>query len=246
MKHLLVAAFTTAATLVGTGASAQYYGQPSYGYGQGNMPPQNQQRYAPRNPRYAPGCCVKRQAPQVAPQVAPRTYAPRAPQVDFKGAPDPAVNVKHNIEAFRSFVAKAQQTGIDRTTAIGIIADQIATDIDFNTMTKMALGRLSMRMSPQQKSSAREALQTNFTTKLVELAGDNMNTQFQVGKTRIGTSKGERVVPLMVKRGQGEPITVNLRYYHTNGKWKVFDAEASGQSVVMFYRGYFARQFRVR
>lgn len=243
MKHLLFAAFTSAAVLAATSASAQQYGQPSYGYGYGNVPPQNQQRYAPRNPQYAPGCCMKRSAPQM---MAPRNYAPQAPQVDFKGAPDPAISVKHNIEAFRNFVAQAQQTGIDHTTAIGIIADQIADDIDFTTMTKMALGRLSMRMSPQQRNNAREALQTNFTAKLVELAGDNLNTQFQVGKTRIGTSKGELVVPLSVKRGQAKPITVNLRYYHTNGKWKVFDAEASGQSVVMFYRGYFARQFRVR
>lgn len=246
MKHLLFAAFTSAAVLVATSASAQQYGQPSYGYGYGNAPQQNQQRYAPRNPRYAPGCCMKRQAPQMAPQMAPRNYAPQAPQVDFKGAADPAINVKHNIEAFRNFVAQAQQTGIEKNTAIKIIADQIAADIDFTTMTKMALGRLAMRMSPQQKDSAREALQTNFTAKLVELAGDNMNTQFQVGKTRIGTSKGELAVPLSVKRGQSKPITVNLRYYHTNGKWKVFDAEANGQSVVMFYRGYFARQFRVR
>ncbi len=237
MKRLLIATLTTGALFVSIQAEAQYSGQPAYGYGYNTS--QNTQRYAPQYKRF--------NTPRYAPQRGygqRQGYAPQRPSVDFQGLPDPAINVKYTIDAFRKFIAQARQTGIDPATAVGIIADQIADDIDFTTMTKMALGRLALRMSPQSRAEAQDALKNNFTAKLVELAGDNINTQFQVGNTRIGTSQGELVVPVALKRGQGDPITVNLRFYKAGNKWKVFDAEASGQSVVMFYRNYFARQFR--
>ncbi|MCW8916949.1 MAG: ABC transporter substrate-binding protein [Magnetovibrio sp.] len=237
MKHLLIATLTTSALLMSVQAQAQYTGQPSYGYGY--SPSQNTQRYVPNNNRFN----SQRYAPQRAYRQQ-HNYAPQRPSVDFKGLPDPAINVKYTVDAFRKFIAQARQTGIDPTTAVDIIADEIADDIDFTTMTQMALGRLARRMSPQKRAEALNMLKNNFTSKLVELAGDNINTQFQVGNTRIGTSQGELMVPLMLKRGTGQPITVNLRFYKAGDKWKVFDAEASGQSVVMFYRNYFARQFR--
>jgi ABC-type transporter MlaC component len=99
-------------------------------------------------------------------------------------------------------------------------------------------------MTPGQRTAAESTLRNNFTAKLVETMGDIRSTRFSVGKTRRGTSRGELVVPVRLDRWRGQPLTINFRFYRAQGDWKVFDAEANGQSAVLFYRGFFARQWR--
>lgn len=167
--------------------------------------------------------------------------APQRTEVNQK---DPARKVANQLKNLRTFLAKAKDNNIDRAQAMQFIESQITPDVDFATMTRMALGRLAMRMNPQQRAAAQDALRTNFTTKLVETMGDIRATRFTVGRTRVGTSRGELVVPVRLDRWRGQPLSVNFRFYESTDGWKVFDVQAGGQSAVMFYRGYFARQFR--
>ncbi|OEJ68401.1 Tgt2/MlaC family protein [Magnetovibrio blakemorei] len=224
----VVSATLTSATLAHSAEYGQQYAQ-NYerNYGQGYMT-QN----APQQ--------VQRAQPQQAPQYAPLRAAPQAN--------DPARKVSIQLESLRTFLTQAQaqaQNGtIDADAALSYIEKQIAPDIDFVTMARMSLGRLAQRMEPPQRAQALNALRRNFTTKLVEAMGDMRATRFTVGTTRPGSSRGELVVPVRLDRWRGEPLTINFRFYNAQGSWKVFDAEANGQSAILFYRGYFARQWR--
>lgn len=167
-----------------------------------------------------------------------------APQRAAINKDDPARKVANQLKNLRTFLAKAQDNNIDRAQAMRFIENQITPDVDFESMTRLALGRLALRMSPQQRTEAQNAVRKNFTTKLVETMGDIRSTRFTVGRTYPGTSRGELVVPVRLDRWRGRPLSVNFRFYKSADGWKVFDVQAGGQSAVMFYRGYFARQFR--
>jgi len=225
MKQIVAAAVATLA-LVSIGSSPTFSAEfdPRYANPYG-------QNYAPRN------------VPQNAPRYAPQAAQQRAPQAD-----GPAAKVAAQLSKLRAFLTKSQGSasgqGLDPRQALGYIEKQIAPDIDFQTMTQMALGRLANRMTPQQRAVALNALRSNFTSKLVEAMGDVRATRFTVGKTRRGTSRGELVVPVRLDRWRGQPMTIKFRFYKSKNGWKVFDAEAGGQSAVLFYRGYFARQWR--
>lgn len=228
---MLSSAALTSATPALSDGFGQQYGQQyaqnyNRNYGQGYMTQNGPQQ-------------AQRAQPQYAPQYAP---LPAAPQAD-----DPARKVSMQLESLRTFLtetqAKAQNRTIDANVALSYIEKQIAPDIDFVTMARMSLGRLAQRMEPAQRAQALNALRRNFTTKLVEAMGDMRATRFTVGTTRPGSSRGELVVPVRLEHWRGEPITINFRFYNAQGSWKVFDAEANGQSAVLFYRGYFARQW---
>ena len=221
MKQIVIAAVTTVAlALIGTSPTFSAEFGPRHGspYGQNHH-----QGYAPR---YAP-----QQAPQLTPQVD-----------------GPSAKVAAQLSNLRAFLSKSQGgangQALDPRQVLGYIEKQIAPDIDFQTMTEMALGRLANRMTPEQRAAALNALRSNFTSKLVEAMGDVRATRFTVGKTQRGTSRGELVVPVRLDRWRGQPMTIKFRFYKAKDGWKVFDAEAGGQSAVLFYRGYFARQWR--
>lgn len=222
MKQIVVAAVTAMSlAIIGTSPTFSAEFGPRYG--------------SPYGQNYNQGY-VPRYIPQPAPQVA-------APQVD-----GPSAKVSTQLKNLRAFLSKAQGGasggGLDPSQILGYIEQQIAPDIDFQTMTKMALGRLANRMTVQQRDAAMSALRSNFTSKLVEAVGDVRATRFTVGKTRRGASRGELVVPVRLDRWRGQPMTIKFRFYKAKDGWKVFDAEAGGQSAVLFYRGYFARQWR--
>jgi len=226
MAKVFLGALSAVALITASTALAAGYG-PQYGsqYGRG---------YVPNTPPRAA-------APRFAPQQAPK-YAPPGQQA--LNPNDPASKVSAQLSNLRKFLTKAQDSPIDPATALKYIEEQIAPDIDFATMTQMSLGRLSRRMTPQQYATAQASLRSNFTSKLVEVMGDIRSTRFTVGKTRRGTSRGELVVPVRLDRWRGQPLKINFRFYKAKGGWKVFDAESAGQSAIMFYRGYFARQWR--
>lgn len=232
MAKLFVGALGALAVMTVSTAFAAGYGQPyTQSYNRGYIPgpyvpPALQQQRQNAQPRYAPA--------------QPRTPAP-AP---LPNPDDPATKVSKQLANLRAFLEQAQDLPVDPVMAMEYIETQVAPDIDFPTMTRMALGRLAHRMSPQQRAQAEDALRTNFITKLVDAMGSMRTTGFTVGRTRPGTSRGELVVPVRLDRWQGQPLTINFRFYKTQSGWKVFDAEANGQSAVLFYRGYFARQWR--
>ncbi len=222
MKQIVVAAVTAMSlAIIGTSTTFSAEFGPRYG--------------SPYGQNYNQGY-VPRYVPQPAPQAV-------APQVD-----GPSAKVSTQLKNLRAFLSKAQGGasggGLDPSQILGYIEQQIAPDIDFQTMTKMALGRLANRMTAQQRDAAMSALRSNFTSKLVEAVGDVRATRFTVGKTRRGASRGELVVPVRLDRWRGQPMTITFRFYKAKDGWKVFDAEAGGQSAVLFYRGYFARQWR--
>jgi len=234
MKQLVFAA-ASAVALVFITASPSFSADPS---------PQYAPRYAPQNGyNYNRGYGRQGYAPRyragAQPQYAPQNAAPNPPNPN-----DPATRVSTQLSNLRAFLAQSQGGAIDPAQALGYIEKQIAPDIDFEAMTRIALGRLANRMTTQQRAAALTALRSNFTSKLVEAMGDIRATSFTVGKTRRGTSRGELVVPVRLDRWRGQPFTINFRFYQAKNGWKVFDAEAGGQSAVLFYRGYFARQWR--
>lgn len=188
-------------------------------------------------PGYGPGYAPGYAAPAYRPGVQQRLQ--QHVQQD-----DPAIKVKAQLAGLRAFLAEAQGGPIDPKTALSYVEKQISPDVDFATMTRMSLGRLAQRLSPEQRAQAQATLRQNFSAKIVEAMGDIRGTRVNIGATRPGQSRGELVVPVRIERWRGSPLSLNFRFYKAKDGWKVFDAVANGQSAVLFYRGWFARQMR--
>ena len=230
------------------------------GYGPGYMHGYGMQNYGPGPHQNMPQNMGPQNMPQnMGPQNMPQNMGPQNMDPQHmqrhmahmqrymqQGAmqDDPAIKVQAQLAGLRAFLKEAQNGPIDPKMALGYVEKQIAPDVDFETMTRMALGRMGARLSPKQRTQAQETLQHNFAAKIVEAMGDIRGTRVEVGNTHPGQSHGELVVPVRIAHWRGNPLEIDFRFYKTDDGWKVFDAIANGQSAVLFYRGWFARQMR--
>ncbi|MBF0247158.1 MAG: ABC transporter substrate-binding protein [Alphaproteobacteria bacterium] len=191
------------------------------------------------SPYYAPYAGTPFNAPPQS-----RTSRPPAPA---QAAPvqhaSPSQLITNQVTGLRNYVAK-NEGRIDPAKALAFIEGQIAKDIDFPTMTRMALGRAGQSLNDQQRAAAEKELRGNFAGKLVDVLGDIQSTRIQVGDTQNGNRQDEAVVPVRVDRWNRQPLDLVFYFRSSRDGWKMYDAEANGQSAVLFYRGYFMRQMR--
>ena len=171
----------------------------------------------------------------------PNPYArPAQPQMQ-----DPAEIVSDRLAKVRRFLSQAAGK-ISQNQAMNFIERNISPDVDFDMMTEMALGPMARRMSDELKADAKSLLKSNFTERLVNVIGDVRKTRLTVGRAQRGSRPDEAEVPVLLAQWQGRPMELTFRFYAKDGKWKMFDAEANGQSAVLFYRTLFRKQLRER
>lgn len=135
---------------------------------------------------------------------------------------------------------KAIQAG-DINKVITLVDTKVMPNVDFETVTRSAVGVKWREATPEQRSK----LQAEFKTLLVRVYAGAL-TQIkdqttEITKTQPVPNSTQVVVQSEVK-GKGEPIKLDYRLNKTDAGWKIIDVNVGGIWLVTSYRSQFAQE----
>lgn len=130
------------------------------------------------------------------------------------------------------------QVDMDRVRAA--LDELILPNLDFVTMTKLAVGRDWLKAESDQKRTLvrqfRELLVSTYARSLREY--DDQELEFLPLEAGAGA---ERVkVRSRVSQADGADVAVEYSLHHRNDRWQVFDIAVDGVSLVTSYRSSFS------
>jgi len=155
-------------------------------------------------------------------------------------APDAFVRQISNdvIEAAKS--DKTVQAG-DINRIIGLVDTKVMPNVNFEAMTRSAVGPQWRTATPEQRSK----LQAEFKILLVRVYAGALtqirDQTVEVTKT-LPVSGGTQVVVQSEVRGKGDPIKLDYRLDKVDAGWKIIDVNVGGIWLVTSYRSQFAQE----
>ena len=127
----------------------------------------------------------------------------------------------------------------DSGKAAELIETKILPHFNFQTMTRLVIGRNWAQATPAQ----RNALTSEFRTLLVRTYTASLtlyrDQTIDYRPVKLTPGAADVVVKSMVRQGGGEPISVDYAMEKTGGGWKVYDVKVAGISLVENYRSTF-------
>lgn len=135
---------------------------------------------------------------------------------------------------------KAIQGG-DINKIIALVDAKVMPSVNFEVMTRSAVGPQWRSATPEQRSK----LQTEFKTLLVRVYSGAL-TQIKDQTVEVTKSQpvpgGSQVVVQSQVKGSGEPIKLDYRMDKGEGGWKIIDVNVGGIWLVSSYRSQFAQE----
>ena len=135
---------------------------------------------------------------------------------------------------------KSVQSG-DINKIIALVDTKVMPSVNFEVMTRSAVGPQWRSATPEQRSK----LQAEFKTLLVRVYSGAL-TQIKdqtVEVTRtVPVPGGSQVVVQSEVRGKGEPIKLDYRLDKDGEAWKIIDVNVGGIWLVTSYRSQFAQE----
>lgn len=155
-------------------------------------------------------------------------------------APDAFVRQISNdvIESAKS--DQGVQAG-DIGRVIALVDAKVMPNVNFEAMTRSAVGPQWRSATPDQRSR----LQVEFKTLLVRVYAGALtqiaNQTVEVTKT-VPVPGGSQVVVQSEVRGKGEPIRLDYRLEKVGDGWRIIDVNVAGIWLVTSYRSQFAQE----
>ena len=135
---------------------------------------------------------------------------------------------------------KSVQSG-DVQRVITLVDTKVMPSVNFEVMTRSAVGPTWRTATPEQRSK----VQAEFKTLLVRVYAGALaqikDQTVEVTKTQAVPSSTQVVVQTEV-RGKGEPIKLDYRMDKGEGGWKIIDVNVGGIWLVTSYRSQFAQE----
>jgi len=132
----------------------------------------------------------------------------------------------------------AIQTG-DIAKVIALVDAKVMPHVDFETMTRSAVGPMWRGATPEQRTR----LQAEFKQLLVRVYAGALtqvaDRTVEITKTLPVQGSTQQIVQSEV-RGKGEPIRLDYRFDKTGEAWKIIDVNVGGIWLVTSYRSQFA------
>jgi phospholipid transport system substrate-binding protein len=135
---------------------------------------------------------------------------------------------------------KSIQAG-DINKIIALVDAKVMPSVNFEAMTRSAVGPQWRSATPEQRSK----LQAEFKTLLVRVYSGAL-TQIKDQTVEVTKSQpvpgGSQVVVQSQVKGSGEPIKLDYRMDKAEGGWKIIDVNVGGIWLVTSYRSQFAQE----
>lgn len=132
----------------------------------------------------------------------------------------------------------------DRRTLVDLAEKKVLPHFDFQTMTRLAVGKAWREATPEQ----RKALEESFRALLVNTYAtalsqqDTVDPTFEVKPVRVAPDQKDVIVHSVVNQPGRQPVAVDYRMERTSNGWKVYDVIVENLSLVTNYRSTFASE----
>ena len=160
--------------------------------------------------------------------VAPATAADTAPDALVKSTVEDVLGVIKNNR--------------DRKVLLQVAEQKVLPHFDFETMTRLAVGRPWREATPDQRQALQNAFRTllvnTYTTALSQQ--DSVDGNFDVKPVQVKPGQKDVTVQSVVKPAGRPPVAVDYRMELKPNGWKVYDVIVENLSLVTNYRGTFA------
>jgi phospholipid transport system substrate-binding protein len=148
----------------------------------------------------------------------------------------PHVVAKRASEDVITALAKDPSISKDRARALAFIDEKILPFIDFQVMTRLAVGRAWRDASPEQQAR----LTSEFRTLLVRTYAASLDTlrgaEIDYRPVNVGPADKRAVVKGLVKRPGMQPLTMEMAVERQPDGWHVIDIAIENLSLVTNYR----------
>lgn len=132
----------------------------------------------------------------------------------------------------------------DRRTLVDVAEKKVLPHFDFETMTRLAVGKAWREATPDQRKalqdSFRALLVNTYTTALSQQ--DTVDPKFEVKPVQVAPGQKDVVVHSVVSQAGRQPVAVDYRMERKGDGWKVYDVIVENLSLVTNYRSTFAAE----
>lgn len=152
--------------------------------------------------------------------------------------PDQLVQ-KVTEEVLAAIKSDKQLAAGDRQKALKLAEEKVLPHIDFETATRLAVGRAWKDASPEQRKTLveefRKMLVRTYSNGIESYQGQTMKILPSRGKP----ADGEATVRAQFIRAGGQPLPLEFQARKTAQGWKIYDISIEGVSLVLTYRSEF-------
>ena len=132
----------------------------------------------------------------------------------------------------------------DRRTLVDVAEKKVLPHFDFETMTRLAVGKAWSQATPDQRKalqdSFRALLVNTYTTALSQQ--ESVDPKFDVKPVHVGAGQNDVTVHSIVTQPGRQPVAIDYRMERKDGAWKVYDVIVENLSLVTNYRSTFASE----
>lgn len=158
-------------------------------------------------------------------------------------APDVlAKNVTNEVLA--TFRAGPEIRARDFAQAAELIETKILPHFNFQTMTRLAMGKNWAQATPEQRT----ALAREFRTLLARTYATSLamyrDQRIAYRPLKLAPGDTDVIVKSVISQAGSEPISVDYRMEKTESGWKVYDVKLAGISLVQNYRSVFSAEIQ--
>ncbi len=151
----------------------------------------------------------------------------------------PHVVAKRASEDVITALAKDPGISKDKARALAFIDEKILPYFDFQSMTRLAVGRAWRDATPEQQAR----LTSEFRTLLVRTYAASLDTlrgaEIDYRPVNVGANDKRAVVKGLVKRPGMQPLTMEMAVERQPDGWRVIDIAIENLSLVTNYRSEF-------
>jgi phospholipid transport system substrate-binding protein len=125
---------------------------------------------------------------------------------------------------------------------VGALVDaKVMPFVNFERMTRSAVGRYWRQATPEQQKRLQEEFKTLLVRTYSGALAQVKDQTVQLKPTRFSAEDKEVVVKTEVK-GKGDPIQLDYRLEKSDSGWKIYDVNVLGVWLVENYKNSFAQE----
>ena len=175
------------------------------------------------------------------PSVHAQATPSAAPAATTQSAPDQLVNKVSNdvLEAIRA--DKSLQGG-DISRINQLVDQKVLPYVDFEKMTRLAVGRGWRQATPEQRTQLVKEFKTLLTYTYSGALTQISDHKVQLRPFRNAPTDTDVVVRTQVVASKGDPIQLDYRLEKGDAGWKIYDMNILGVWLIENYRNTFATE----
>ena len=127
----------------------------------------------------------------------------------------------------------------NKAKIVEIVKEKVTPFVDFERMTRLAVGRPWKEATETQKSKLVELFNKLLINSYAAAFSNYLGIVIEVGGQKINGERGT-VISKVKLPGGAPPLTLEYDFLYKNS-WKLFDVKIDGSSLVINYRSMFSQ-----